>query len=89
MQNEDTMISVLRETERELTWSIHYQFAPKGSHHIENMLTTIEHLPNRFNYFTHENYQIYSLDDYAVHLELQVRENLRKRGYILAGIGVG
>ena len=53
------------------------------------MLTKTEHLPDRFNYLTHENYQIYSLDNYAVHLEPQVWESLLKRGYILAEIGGG
>lgn len=67
----------------------HYQWALKGSYRLEQLLETIKHLPNRFNIFSHSNYAIYVLDDYAVHLMPEVRQALWNRGYILVIIGGG
>ena len=68
---------------------IKYQWAPKGSYRLEQLVETINHLPNRFNMFSHQNFAIYVLDDYAVHLMPEVRQALWKRGYILVVIGGG
>ena len=46
-------------------------------------------LLNRFNPFTCKDFPIYVLDDYAVHLMLEVRKLLWERGYILIIIGGG
>ena len=69
--------------------NMHYQWAPKGSYHLQEMLKTISHLPNRFNMFTPKKYAIYVLDDYSVHLLQEVKEVLMKRGYVYVGIGGG
>ena len=53
------------------------------------MLATINNLPNRSHPWMKKDYAIYVLDDYAVHLMPEVREALRKRGYILVVIGGG
>ena len=45
--------------------SVHYQWTPKGSYRIDK-------LPNRFNMFTEQSFGIYVLDDYSVHLMLEV-----------------
>ena len=47
---------------------VHAHWAEKGSYRLETMLETIKNLPNRKNPFTEQNYAIYALDDYAVHL---------------------
>ena len=52
-------------------------------------MASIKHLPNRFNIFSHDNFAIYVLDDYAVQLMLEVRQALWNRGYSLAIIGEG
>ena len=62
---------------------ISYQWAVKGSYRLEQLLETIKRLPNRFNIFSHANFAIYVLDDYAVHLMPQVRKAFWERGYIL------
>ena len=67
----------------------HYQWAVKGSYRLEQLMETIKHLPNRFNIFSHANFAIYVLDDYAVHLMPEVRQALWNRGYILVIIGGG
>ena len=36
--------------------NIHYQWAPKGSYCLEQLLETIKHLPNCFNIFSHANF---------------------------------
>ena len=69
--------------------NVHVQWAEKGSYRLEHMLETISHLPNRFNMFTQKNYAIYVLDNYAVHLQEEVRKALLDRGYILILIGGG
>ena len=48
--------------------SMHYQWAPKRSYRIEQLLKGISHLRNRFGMFLPKNYTIYALDDYSVHL---------------------
>ena len=53
------------------------------------MLKTISNLPNRYNSFTHKDYAIYVVDDYAVHLMPEVRKALFQRGYILVIMGGG
>ena len=52
--------------------NIHYQWSPKVSYRLEQLLETIKHLPNRFNIFSYANFAIYVLDDYAVHLMPEV-----------------
>ena len=63
-----------------------YQWAPKDSYRLEQMLKTISYLPNRYNMFTPKNNAIYVLDDYSVHLLSEVKEALSKRTYIFVGI---
>lgn len=65
------------------------QWAPKGSYRLEHMLSTTANLPNRHNIFTHENYAVYVLDDYSVHIMPEIRAALLKKGYIFVGIGGG
>ena len=55
----------------------------------KEQLKTIENLPNRFSIFTQQNFAIYVLDDYAVHLMPEIRAALLKKGYILIIIGGG
>ena len=61
---------------------VHVQWAPKGSYRLETMLRTISHLKNRANPFTESNNAIYILDDYSVHVNKEVRQALRAKGYI-------
>ena len=68
---------------------IKYNWAPKGSYRLEQMLYTISNLPNRYNIFTPMNYAIYVLDDYSVHIMPEIKEALLKRGYVLVIIGGG
>ena len=49
----------------------------------------IDKLPYRFNMFTRQSSAIYVLDDYSVHLMLEGRQALLKKGYILVIIGGG
>ena len=66
-----------------------FQWAPKGSYRLEHMLSTIANLPNRHNIFTHQNYGIYVLDDYSVHIMPEITAALLKKSYIFIGIGGG
>uniref|UniRef100_A0A0L8H005 Uncharacterized protein n=1 Tax=Octopus bimaculoides TaxID=37653 RepID=A0A0L8H005_OCTBM len=59
-----------------------YQWSPKGSYGSEQLLCTIENLPNRFNIFSHANSAIYVPGDYMVHLMAEVRDALWKKGYV-------
>ena len=68
------------------------QFVEKGSYRLEQMLKTIEQLPNRASPFTRltgQNFGVYMLDDYTVHLMPEVKKALLKRGYIPVIIGGG
>ena len=65
------------------------QWSDSGSYKLEQMLETISHLPNRHSLFRPQDYAIYVLDNYAVHLQEEVRKALLKRGYILVLIGGG
>ena len=67
--------------------NMHYQWAPKGSYRLEEMLKTIFYLPNRLNMFTPRNCAIYVIDDYSVYLLPEAKEVLLKRGYVYVGIG--
>ena len=49
----------------------------------------IDKLPNRFSMFTEQSFAVYVLDDYSVHLMLEVRQALIKKGYVLVIIGGG
>ena len=69
--------------------NVHYQWAPKGSYRLKQLLETIKHLPNRINIFSHFNFVTDVLDEYAVHLIPEVRKGLCYRGYILLIIGGG
>ena len=68
---------------------IKYNWAPKGSYPLEMMLYTISNLPNRYNIFTPKKRTIYVLDNYSVHIMLEIKETLIKRGYVLVIIGGG
>ena len=68
---------------------VHYQWAPKGSYRIEQILGMIDNLPNRFNMFTEQSFAIYVLDDYSVHLMPEVRQALFKKGSVLVIVGGG
>ena len=62
---------------------VHYQWAPKGSYRIEQILSMIDNLPNRFNMLTEQSFAIYALDDYSVHVMPEVRCALFRKGYVL------
>ena len=62
---------------------VHYQWAPKGSYRIEQILGMIDKLPHRFNMFTEQSFAIYVLDDYFVYLMPEVRQAFFKKGYVL------
>ena len=68
---------------------IKYNWAPKGSYRLEQMLYTIYNLPNRYNIFTPKYYTIYVLDNYSFHIMPEIKEALLKRGYVLVIIGGG
>ena len=68
---------------------IKFNWAPKGSYYLDQMLKTISNLPNWFNIFTQKNYDVYVLNDYSVHLMPEVKEEFLKRGYVLIIIGGG
>ena len=68
---------------------IKFNWAPKGSYRLDQMLKTISNLPNKFNIFTPKNYAVYVLDDYSVRLMLEVKEAFIKRGYVPIIIGGG
>ena len=68
---------------------VHYQWAPKGSYGIEQILGMIDKLPKQFNMFTEHSFPIYVLDYYSVHLMPEVRQALFKKGYVLVIIGGG
>ena len=68
---------------------VKFQWAPKGSYRLEHMQSTIANLPNRHNIFTHQNYGIYVLDNYSVHIMPEIKAVLLKKGYIFVGIGGG
>ena len=59
---------------------VHYQWAPKESYRMEQILGMIDKLPNRF---TEESFATYVLDDYRVHLMSEVRQALFKKEYEL------
>ena len=65
---------------------IKYNWAPKGSYRLEQMLYTISNLPNRYNIFTPKNYAIYVLDEVMLP---EIKEALLKRGYVPVIIGGG
>ena len=68
---------------------VHYQWTPKGSYQIEQILGMIDKLPNRFNMFREQSFAKYVLDDYSVDLMPEVRQALFKKGYVLLIIGGG
>ena len=68
---------------------IKFNWAPRGSYRLDQMLKTISNLPNKFNIFTPKNYAVYVLDDYSMHLMPEVKEAFLKRGYVPNIIGGG
>ena len=54
-------------TELHPSEGIKFNWAPKGSYRLEQILRTTSNLPNRFNISTPKNYAIYVLDDCSVH----------------------
>ena len=67
------------------------QWAPKGSYRLQNMLNYIKSLPSATNsaFPSEQHYRIFLLDNYSVHLDVEIREALFKKGYILILIGGG
>ena len=47
---------------------VNYQWAPKGSYRIKQILGILKKRPNRVNMFTENGFAIYILNDYAVQL---------------------
>ena len=68
---------------------IKFNWAPRGSYRLDQMLKTISNLPNKFNIFTPKNYAVYVLDDHSMHLMPEVKEAFLKRGYVPNIIGGG
>ena len=68
---------------------VHYQWAPKGSYRIDQILGVVDKLLNRFNMFTENSFAIYVLDNYSAHLMPQVPQVLFKKVYVLIVIGGG
>ena len=68
---------------------VHYQWAPKGSYRIEQILGMIDKLPNRFDMFREQSFAIYVLNDYSAHLMPEARQALFNKGYVLVIIGGG
>ena len=66
-----------------------FQWSPSGSYRLDQLLKTINNLPNCYHPFTQKDYAIYVLDDYAIHLMPEVRKALFQRGYILVIMGGG
>ena len=69
--------------------NIYYQWSPSGSSRLEHLKKTISKLPTRYNMFSENEFAIYVLDDYAVHLMPEVRRALYDRGYVLVAMGGG
>ena len=68
---------------------VHYQWAPKGSYRIDQILGVVDKLLNRFNMFTENSFAIYVLNNYSAHLMPQVPQVLFKKVYVLIVIGGG
>ena len=68
---------------------IKFNWAPKRSYCLEQMLRTISNLPNKFNIFTPKNYVIYVLDYYSINLMREIKKVLLKRRYVPVIIGGG
>ena len=68
---------------------ITFNWAPKRSYCLEQMLRTISNLPNKFNIFTPKNYVIYVLDYYSINLMREIKKVLLKRRYVPVIIGSG
>ena len=66
------------------------QWSDSGSYRLEHILQTIENLPNRNrNPFSRKDWEIYVLDNYAVHIRPGIPKALCGRGYALVLMGVG
>ncbi|CAL4062693.1 unnamed protein product [Meganyctiphanes norvegica] len=65
------------------------QFAPKGSYRLENMLKMVKTLKKRRHIIPQNEYSLYILDDYSVHLHDELRKQLLQIGYVLVIIGGG
>ena len=68
---------------------IRFNWAPKGSYCLDEMLKTIWNLTTKLNIFTPKNYAVYVLDDYRMHLMPEVKEAFLNRGYVPVIIGGG
>ena len=64
-----------------------FNWAPKGSNRLDQMLKTILNLSNKFNIFYLKNYAVYVLDEYSMHFMPEVKEASLKRGYVPIIIG--
>ena len=66
------------------------QGSDSGSYRLEQMLQTLKNLPNRNrNPFTKKDWEIYVLDNYAVHIMSEIRKALWDRSYVLVLMGGG
>ena len=65
------------------------QWAPKGSYRLPNMITFIRSLPKVPFELYPQKRKIFILDDYSVHIQPDIAEELVKKGYIPTFIGGG
>ena len=66
-----------------------FHWTQKGSVRKETLVEIIKHLPNKRNVFSEKDFILYSMDDYAAHLEPAVRQALYDRGYLPVILGGG
>ena len=69
--------------------SIKVQWSESDSYRIDQLKQTIMNLPNRFNPFMCNDFVICVLDNYALHIMLEVKKLLWERSYVLIIIGGG
>ena len=63
--------------------NVSVQCAPKGSYRLEHVLTFIEKVPAQPCPIFPRKHEIFTLDDYFVHLHPEVKEALKKKSYFL------
>ena len=65
------------------------QWAEKGSYRLEHILEFIHRLPTIHTGFTPQARDVFTLDDYSVHLPAEVEKALFAKGYFNVIIGGG